>query len=173
MVCRLCQLNPKAHNFINFAEKTVNNHRISYYYTNPTKSLELIDSKEKFTYFKQHLDKAKERGSWIWVFDCANMRSEHYCSLEFMRNLMKEVSEEHMSSLKAIWIIHPNTWMRSAIQLVKPFFKSEIMNKLSVLEGTKLSLLDTLQKLEVPSSAVEWLAKESIIPSNNNKKNVF
>jgi hypothetical protein len=169
MVCRLCQLDPKAHSFINFAEKSINNHRISYYYTNPSKSSELIDSKEKFTYFKQHLDKAKERGSWIWIFDCAGMRSEHYCSLEFMRNLMKEVSEEHMTSLKAIWVIHPNTWMRSTIQLVKPFFKTEIMNKVNVLEETKLSLLDTLQKMEVPSSAIEWIEKTVI----NNKKNVF
>lgn len=158
--CRVCQLDPKNHNFVYFGT-TVNG--IALYYTNPAKSKELIDTPEKFVFFKTHLDEAKGKGKWIWVFDCAGMRTEHFTSYQFTKSLMQELSNEQMESVQGMWIIHPNTWMRASIAFVKPLFKSELVQKIRVFENKRESLMLDLQKAGFTAPAGEWLAKETVL----------
>ena len=158
--CRVCQLDPKNHNFIHFG-KTAEG--ISLYYTNPSKSKELIDTPEKFVFFKTHLDEAKGKGKWIWIFDCAGMRSEHFTSYQFTKSLMQELSNEQMESILGLWILHPNTWMRASIAFIKPLFKSELIQKIRVFENKREALMADLQKAGFTVAAGEWIAKETVL----------
>jgi len=160
MACRVCQLDPKNHNFVSFGKTTEG---VNLFYTNPSKSKELIDTPEKFVFFKTHLDDAKGKGKWIWVFDCAGMRSEHFTSYQFTKSLMQELSNEQMDSVQSMWIIHPNTWMRASIAFVKPLFKSELLQKIRVFETKREALMLDFQKAGVSGQAAEWLAKETVL----------
>jgi len=158
-LCSKCKINPKTHHFVKFGSLN----GMSLYYTSPVKSLEIIDNPEKFVYFKAHLEQAKAEGKWIWIFDCADMRNEHFVSIDFTKNLFKEISENQLNSLMGIWVIHPNTWMRTSISVVTPLFKKEVISKIKVVEGNRLELISNLEKLGITGSASEWLGRESVM----------
>jgi len=158
--CRICQLDPKNHNFVHFGT-TVGG--VALYYTSPAKSKELIDTPEKFVFFKTHLDEAKGKGKWIWVFDCAGMRTEHFTSYQFTKSLMQELSNDQLESIQGMWILHPNTWMRASIAFVKPLFKSELVQKIRVFENKREALMLDLQKSGFTAGAGEWIAKETVM----------
>ena len=158
-LCTKCKSNPKMHNFIKFGSMN----GTALYYTSPVKSQEIIDTPEKFVYFKAHLNQAKAEGKWIWIFDCSDMQTEHFVSIDFSKNLLKEISEHHLDSLMGLWVIHPNTWMRTSISVVTPLFKKEVISKIKVIEGTRLELISNLQKEGIVDSALEWLGKESVM----------
>ena len=160
MTCKICQLDPKNHNFVYFGKTTEG---IAVYYTNPAKSKELIDTPEKFVFFKTHLDEAKSKGKWIWIFDCAGMRTEHFTSYQFTKSLMQELSNEQMESILGLWILHPNTWMRASIAFIKPLFKSELIQKIRVFENKREALMADLQKAGFTVAAGEWIAKETVL----------
>jgi len=160
MSCKICQLDPKNHNFIHFGKTTEG---ISVYYTNPAKSKELIDTPEKFVFFKVHLDEAKSKGKWIWIFDCAGMRTEHFTSYQFTKSLMQELSNDQLDSIQGLWILHPNTWMRASIAFIKPLFKSELIQKIRVFENKRETLMLDLQKAGFSTGAGEWIAKETVL----------
>jgi hypothetical protein len=175
--CRICQLDPKNHNFVHFFI-TVGG--IALYYTNPAKSKELIDTPEKFVFFKTHLDDAKGKGKWIWIFDCAGMRVEHFTSYQFTKSMMQELSNDQLESIQGLWIIHPNTWMRASIAFVKPLFKSELIQKIRVFENKREALMADLQKSGFTAPAGEWIAKETVLlplpvkeGAKEKKKSVF
>ena len=177
MTCKICQLDPKNHNFVYFGKNT---EAISVYYTNPAKSKELIDTPEKFVFFKTHLDEAKSKGKWIWIFDCAGMRMEHFTSYQFTKSMMQELSNDQLESIQGLWIIHPNTWMRASIAFVKPLFKSELIQKIRVFETKREALMLDLQKSGFTAPAGEWIAKETVLlhlpvkeGAKEKKKSVF
>lgn len=157
--CKLCTNDPTTHTFIPFGKVG----DASLYYTNPSKSKEVINTEERFVYFRSHLDDAKKGGKWIWVFDCAGMRSEHYMSFDIMKKLMKELSEDQLNSLIGIWVIHPNTWMRASVAFIRPFFKSELMNRIKMINGKQYVLIDKLQKAGLVGKPLDWLNKESVL----------
>jgi hypothetical protein len=175
--CRICQLDPKNHNFIHFGNTAGG---VALYYTNPAKSKELIDTPEKFVFFKTHLDEAKGKGKWIWIFDCAGMRTEHFTSYQFTKSMMQELSNDQLESIQGLWIIHPNTWMRASITFVKPLFKSELIQKIRVFENKREALIVDLQKSGFTAPAGEWIAKETVLlplpvkeGAKEKKKSVF
>lgn len=131
MACPQCQVNPKSHSFIKFAKRG----DITFFYTKPALACEPVNTPEKFGYFKQHMDEARG-GTWIWVFDCADMKTKEVSSIAFMQRLVGTLSNEHADILQAILIINTNTWMRLAVNLLMPFMNKKITNKVMFFKGS-------------------------------------
>jgi len=100
-----------------------------------------------------HINAAKQ-GKWIWIIDCEGMQIKHYSSMEIIKNMIKVLLDEHKGFLLKICIIHPNTWIKTALTMMKPFLKKETVEKIQIIEGDKMELLVGLEKLGVP---IKWL----------------
>lgn len=132
MACPQCKINPRAHSFVKFGQKA----NTGYWYTGAGRAEELVDTPEKFGYFSLHMNEAKQDAHWIWVFDCRNMTTQHYSSIDFMKRLVGSLSNEHAGFLQEIWIVNPNIWMRAAVAIMSPFMNAELVSKISFIEDT-------------------------------------
>lgn len=152
MACPRCKAVPDAHSFNYFGAVGDTN----YYYTSPTRARDYKETPETFTYYKLHINQAKT-GNWVWVIDCAGMQIKHYSSMEIIKNMIKILLDEHKGFLQKICIIHPNTWIKTAMALMKPFLKKETIDKISIIEGEKVELLVALEKLGLKGAPLNWL----------------
>ena len=132
MACPQCAVNPRAHSFIKFAQRD----DTGYWYTGAGRADELVNTPEKFGFFRLHMNEAKQDAHWIWVFDCAGMGTRHYTSIDFMKRLVGALSNEHVEILTAIWILNPNVWIRAAVALMSPFLNARLVSKIIFLEST-------------------------------------
>jgi hypothetical protein len=159
MACPRCNIVPDAHSFNYFgaAQGT------SYYYTSPSRARDYKETPDTFTYYKLHINNAKT-GQWAWVIDCAGMQTKHYSSMEIIKNMIKILLEEHKGFLQKIYIIHPNTWIKTAMTLMKPFLKKETVEKINIIEGEKLELLIALEKIGLKGHPLNWLLTVFAMP---------
>lgn len=152
MPCKRCLEVPVAHSFKYFGELK----DMKLYYTSPARALDYKETPDTLTYYKSHIDDAKYT-KWIWVIDCAGMQMKHCSSIEIIKKIMKILLEEHNGLLEQIWILHPNTWIKGAVTIMKPFLKKETINKIKILEGEKLELLINLEKTGLTGKPLKWL----------------
>lgn len=150
--CPACMQNPNSHSFTNFS--TVGD--IHYVYSSPAKSLDYKESDTNMQNFKKHLNTMKGK-RWIWVFDCAHMEMKHYSSFDYMKKLATILVQDHSANLDAIYIVHPNSWMRTSIQLLQKLFSNSVCKKIHVLAGEKLELYVALEKAGVRGQPFIWL----------------
>ena len=144
MACPQCKVNPRAHSFVLFGTHGP----LTYFYTAAGKAEELVDTPQKFGYFKMHMDAA--RGTpWVWVFDCGGMSTRHYSSIDFMKSLVGTLSNEHADYLQGIWIINGNGWMRMAVTIMSPFMNKKIVAKLAFVDS--ITFLERLQSISLTS----------------------
>ena len=47
-----------------------------------------------------------------------------------MQLLVKSLSAEHGDSLKEIWFVNPNMWIKTTIQLLRPFVHKKFLSKI-------------------------------------------
>ena len=152
MACPKCAQVPESHSFTYFGKSDDAN----LFLTVPARVLDYKESEEKIINFKKHLDTAK--GSpWIWVFDCGNMQMKHYSSLNYSRRLAQILANEHDETLKAIWILRPNMWMKGVLKFLKTIFKAGLFNKVKILEGEKLELYVGLEKEGLTGKPLQWM----------------
>jgi hypothetical protein len=148
MVCPQCRINPLSHSFVKFGQKGA----IGYWYTAAGEAEELVDTPEKFGFFRLHMNQAKQDAHWIWVFDCAGMTNRHYTSLDFMKRLVGALCDEHAEILDAIWIVNPNMWIRAAVMIMSPFMNKRLVEKISFVEDTGIGFLLRLTGVRILSS---------------------
>ena len=132
MSCPQCAVNPRSHSFIKIGQKA----DTGYWYTAAGKAEELVNTPEKFGFFRLHMNQAKQDANWIWIFDCEGMTSRHTSSIGFMKRLVGSLSNEHTNLLKEIWIIHPNMYMRAAVMLLSPFINKHLVSKIKFIDST-------------------------------------
>jgi len=161
MPCARCAECPDAHSFVYFGKVNAT----SLYYTSPARAHDYKENAQTYSYYKAHVDSAK--GSpWIWVIDCAGMKMKHYSSLEITRKLMQVIMNEHAGILQHVWIIHPNSWMRATLNVLKPFLKAETQKKIRIFEGEKTELYVGLEQAGLKGPPLQWLtavfAKEPV-----------
>ena len=159
MTCPRCQLVPDAHSFNYFG--TTND--IKYYYTSPARARDYKETPETLSYYKTHINAAKV-GKWTWVIDCEGMQIKHYSSMEIIKSMIKLLLDEHKGYLVKICIIHPNTWIKTALTVMRPFLKKETIDKIQVIEGDKMELLVGLEKLGIKGTAINWLISVFSLP---------
>ena len=140
MPCDRCTVVPDSHCFLGLGT----NEGITYFYTSPVRGHDYRETKDTLTYYKSHIDEAKNR-KWIWVIDCKEMQTRHYASAEMSKNIVKYLVGEHKGQLQEIWIINPNTWIRGLIAIIKPFFSKAVTDKLHVLHKSGLELYIDLE----------------------------
>lgn len=133
MTCYRCCDNPSSHSFrsYDFIQG------ITYYYTAPVEATVRINTDEAYAEFKTHLDGARQDGRWIWLFDCSGMTLEHYSSVNFLRNLVHTLVEEHDQALQEVIILHPSFWIRSAVWMMWPLMNANLHQKIRFLETKK------------------------------------
>jgi hypothetical protein len=133
MVCLRCSSNPTSHSFR--AHDFIQG--ITYYYTAPVEATVRINTDEAYAEFKEHLDGARQDHRWTWIFDCSGMTLEHYASVNFLRNLVYTLVQEHDQALQEILILHPSFWIRSAVWMVWPLMNSNLHGKIHFIETKK------------------------------------
>ena len=159
MTCPRCQIVPDAHSFNFFG--SIN--EVKYYYTSPARARDTKETPETLNYYKIHINQAKT-SKWVWVIDCAGMKMKHYSSIEIIKSMIKLLLDEHKGILIKICIIHPNSWIKGAITIMRPFLKKETLDKINVIEGEKMELLTGLEKLGIKGQPLNWLITVFSIP---------
>lgn len=152
MACAKCREVPESHSFTHFGQFN----GINLFYTAPARVLDLKETDEKINNFKQHLDLAKG-SQWIWIFDCGAMQLKHSSSLTYTQKLAKILASEHEPFLKGIWIIRPNSWIKTVIKFLKTLFKTDLLNKVQIMEGEKLELYISLEKKGLNGKPLQWI----------------
>ena len=140
MSCPKCEQNPNTHSFLKFGQKD----DMAYWYTAPVDAVETVDSLEKYEALKVHMEIVKADAQWIWVFNCTNMRAHHHTPLKFMQLLVKSLSAEHGDSLKEVWFVNPNMWIKTTIQLLRPFVHKKFLSKITFLPDMGVEFITKL-----------------------------
>ena len=140
MQCSDCLKDPKSHSF----EFLGHSHEWSVYYTAPAKATTKAPEDQQMKAFKLHLDAVK--GPWIWIFDCSGMGMKHCRSLSFTKMMGDLIATHHDSTLGAICILQPNLVMREMIRACKGLFKSDLLRKVVLVDGSKLEVMGGLEK---------------------------
>ena len=159
MTCPICAKIPEAHTFVNIG--TLQN--ITLIYSSPARSRDYKESDAQFENMRIHLNSMKT-GPWIWLFDCRGMQLKHAASVGFAQKLGKLLSDEHSNVLQGIYILHPNTWMKATIKVMKTMFKESMFKKLHLLEGEKLELYVKLESLGFSGKPLQWLSAVFVAP---------
>lgn len=168
MSCPRCQIVPDAHSFNYFGESN----DIKYYYTSPARARDTKETPETLSYYKMHINQAKT-SKWVWIIDCAGMKMKHYSSIEIIKSMIKLLLDEHKGLLIKICIIHPNSWIKGALAILKPFLKKETLEKIQIIEGEKVELLIELEKVGIKGKSLNWLVSVfSIMPEPTVLPNV-
>lgn len=153
MACPQCALNRRAHSFIKFGQKQ----DIGYWYTAAGRGEELVNTPEKFGYFRLHMNEAKQDAHWIWIFDCGGMTTRHFTSIDFMKRLVGSLSNEHADLLNEIWIVNPTMLMRAAVAILSPFMNSKLVSKIVFIEDTGIEFQTRLDKVKLLS--LPWITQ--------------
>jgi hypothetical protein len=162
MTCERCDLIPNAHSFIHFG--AVNG--INLFYTSPARAIDYKETAETFNYYKTHIDSAKNN-KWIWMVDCEGMQMKHYSSIEIIKKLIQMILDEHKGLLQSIWIIHPNTWIKTALMLIRQFLNKDIYEKIQMIDGDKMEVYLALEKRGLKGEHIKWLTSTFAKPFAN------
>ncbi len=101
------------------------------FYTAPARVRDL-EHAGKLALFHQHL-RAAEGASWVWVFDCGQMEMRHYASLEFTMGLSRILEADHGSFLQTIYVVRPNLFVRSTLNVLQWMLPNSTLRKVRVI----------------------------------------
>lgn len=115
-------------------------------YMAPAKSASLCTEDQ----FRAALAPYRER-PWIWIFDGGGMTTRHYANIGFCKSMYKILDTEHKQSLRAVWILNLNSWLRGVIQLF-PASKPTLC-----LPRERLEMFVEMQRKGLSSSTIDTL----------------
>ena len=94
------------------------------------------------------------KGPWIWIIDFAKMDAKHYISMGLTHKLATLLTKEHSQTLKAIYLINPNFWLRNTIKLAKTVLTSDLERKVTLIDSDGTGMLLELGSLGIQH---KWL----------------
>ena len=154
MACQKCLTEKEFHSFIKFGEVSSS----LLFYTAPAKARDNNKDGTKFSNMKLHIQSDPEGKPWIWVVDCANMKMAHYTEMSFNIQLMNLLS--HEPTLKEVWVLRPNAWIKATAAILKKLDKKNIFNKLKYFEGSNIEIFNKLQASGVDTNTLRWLIEQ-------------
>lgn len=116
-------------------------------YTAPARG-DSIRTDAEFAGFRMLLEPFRAR-PWIWVFDCRGMTAKHFMNTAFIKRMGSLLESDHAASLRAVWILNPNTWIRAALSLFGSGDKAQL------LPTERLELFVRLQKVGCSHALVD------------------
>jgi len=131
-------------------------HNIDYYYISAARAIDYKETEKTYSYFKSHIESASHN-KWISIIDCAGMKQRHYSSIGLIHKVVKLLTTEHKDKLEKIWILHPNSWVRATLAIVKPFLSKETQAKIRIFDSNKLILYTDLEKAGLTGKGLLWL----------------
>lgn len=151
MTCQKCLTEKEFHSFIKFGEVSSS----ALFYTAPAKAKDTNKDGTKFSNMKLHIQTDTEGKPWIWVIDCANMNMAHYTEMNFNIQLMNFLS--HEPTLKEVWILRPNAWIKTTAGVLKGLNKTNVFNKVKYFEGSTPEIFNKLQACGMAVKTLLWL----------------
>jgi len=125
---------------------------IKLFYTAPAKTDDFNEDGTKLANISIHVS---EIGApWIWVVDCGNMELKHYTEISFCIGVLNLLSSD--PNLKAVWIIRPNIWIKTTIEILKGFSSSPVLHGITYYQGG-LSMYSELKGRGLTPKALQWL----------------
>jgi hypothetical protein len=152
--CQKCLTEKEFHSFIKFGEVSSS----TLFYTAPAKAKDNNKDGTKFSNMKLHIQSDTEGKPWIWVVDCANMKMVHYTEMSFNIQLMNLLS--HEPTLKEVWVLRPNTWIKTTAAILRKMNKTNIFNKLKYFEGSNIEIFNKLQGSGMDVNTLRWLIEQ-------------
>ena len=156
MACALCATDPRMHSFVSLGALPSG---ARLFYTAPARVRDL-EHTGKLALFHQHLRTA-EGTPWVWVFDCGQMEMRHYASLEFTMGLSRILEAEHGSWLQAIYVVRPNLFVRTTLNLLQWMLPNSTLRKVRVIADADPYWLAAL-RMEHGFSSVNTAAIEAV-----------
>ena len=127
MACPLCLVDSRNHSFV-LLGTIPNGPRV--FYTAPARVRDL-EHPGKLKLFRQHLRQAAN-SPWIWIFDCGQMESHHYASMDFTTGLSRILEAEYGDTLQQIIVIRPNLFVQYTLGLLKWILPNQTLQKVHV-----------------------------------------
>ena len=75
-----------------------------------------IQTEIEFAAFRALLEPYQKR-QWIWALDCRGMSAKQLLNTAFIKRIGGLIEADHTKSLRAVWILNPNTWIRTVLSL--------------------------------------------------------
>lgn len=100
------------------------------------------------------------------------LRSTSQPSYNWVAKLYKMLNRKFKKNLKALYIVHPTTFVKFLWQVLRPLISSKINKKVTYCNNlTELSNHIDLETLQIPEMVKAYDSR--LKPSNNNTKNVI
>jgi len=160
MLCTACALNPEAHCFVKFGKIG----DVFLYYTAPARARDYKESESQLANMKAHLETTKPH-QWIMIVDCKGMQLKHMNSVTFSTNLATILVNEYKHTLRAIWVLHANSWVNSILNLFNSIFSRDTMSKIHLINGDKLELYVRLERNGLSGRPLQWLTTVLTTPA--------
>lgn len=157
MSCQKCLIDPKFHSFAKIGQL----HTANLFYTAPAKAKDMNNDGSKFANMQLHIQNDTEGKPWIWIVDCANMNMSHFTEMSFNLKFMKLLSQD--ATLKEVWIMRPNTWIKTTTGLLKNLNKGNVLNvfnSVKYIDGSNIEIFNTLQKYGLAVNTLSWLISQ-------------
>jgi len=154
MPCQKCPIKRGYHNWI----KIGNFKAANLFYTAPAKTEDFNEDGTKLANVKIYVEEDTDQKPWIWVLDCANMEFKHYTEVSFNTGLLNLLAND--KNIQAVWIIHPNMWIRGVHTFFTTFSSVKILSNVSYFDGSKLELSKSLELTGLDRSTIEWLINQ-------------
>ena len=152
--CEKCLIDNNFHSFIKLGVVGSSN----IFYTAPAKVKDINKDGTKFSNMKLHIQNDTEGKPWIWLVDCINMKMAHYTEMSFNIQIMNLLS--HEPTLKEVWILRPNAWVKTTTGVLIKISKINILNKLTYFEGSNIEIFNKLQTSGVDINTLKWLLEQ-------------
>jgi hypothetical protein len=154
MSCQKCFTDPGFHSFNKIGQ--VNSSTI--FYTAPATARDNNKDGTKFENMKLHIQKDTEGKAWIWVVDCGNMKMTHYTEMNFNIQLMNLLTGE--PTLQELWVLRPNTWIKTTAGVLKKLSKTNVFNKVRYFEGSNIEIFNALQNSGLEANTLKYLIEQ-------------
>jgi hypothetical protein len=136
--CTKCAKDPTAHSFHHLGQVG----GVQVFYTDAGAATD-PDVDRDIENLMAHLEQVRGR-PWIWFFNCRKMSGG---SPSHSIALLKRIQAEHEQWIQKLYIIHPNTWFTWIFNILRPFAKSTLLDRLEVVKEEGLALYIYIKKL--------------------------
>jgi hypothetical protein len=125
MPCSKCQQDPKIHNFQILGKSSQGSTLL---YSKPFDATEKEFTEESIASHYAHFDEIQ--GPWVWLFDATDLHKLKTPNITLIRSLYAGIEERYKTTLKCIYILHPNWRLESILGMIRPFMKKEAKQRL-------------------------------------------
>jgi hypothetical protein len=97
---------------------------------------------------------SKENTSWLWVFDCRDLKMKHTVQIDVAVNLSTTIRDKYSHNLQRIILLNPTKSIDMLIKHILPIFNPDAINYLRKYKGSPLEIYLSLKNEGIEESCV-------------------